>query len=240
MNIKFLLDKIDYAENEHSNQKLFKEKCRVYSFINRTQYLKLKEYGHLYEKMDGLFVDGIFMVKCINLFTHLKIRRHSFDYTSLAKELFEYLNTNTSQTIYFIGATQEEIEKTIKIFTTQYPNMNIIGYRNGYFDKEALENQLKLIIEEKPDFLVVSMGFPLQDEFIVKLKEMKFSGIAFTSGAFIRQSSRGLQYYPNWINKYNLRWLYRLFNEKGMSKRTLRNNFKFVMRFIKDVRETTK
>ncbi len=52
--------------------------------------------------------------------------------TSLAKKTFEYCIINNS-TIYFIGATQSQIEKTIGTINISYPKLNIMGYQNGYF-----------------------------------------------------------------------------------------------------------
>lgn len=64
------------------------------------------------------------------------------------------------------------------------------------------------------------MGTPAQDIFLKELNEIGWDGIAFTCGGFIHQVASGkLNYYPEIINKLNLRWLYRIYDEPKLFKR---------------------
>lgn len=140
--------------------------------------------------------------------------------TSMAKDLFEYLNApNCKDTIYFIGSKQDEVASSVKQFKTNYPNMDIAGYRNGYF-KNNIE-RIKVIndiIRLSPSFVIVGLGNPTQDIFTIDLKKAGYSGNIFTCGGFLHQSCRSLYYYPEWIDKHNLRWLYRFIKEGTWSK----------------------
>lgn len=60
------------------------------------------------------------------------------------------------------------------------------------------------------------MGSPLQEQFALDLKKSGYNGVVFTCGGFLHQTARGIKYYPEWVNKYNLRAFYRLFHEKGL------------------------
>ena len=155
--------------------------------------------------MDGLYVDGMLMCKMINLMWGKKIRRLSFDMSGMAVDLFERLNKNT-ESIYFLGSKQEELEATVRQIISGYPNMKITGYRNGYFSsREQRAQAISDIVELNPDFTIVGMGSPLQEQFCIDLKEAGYKGIAFTCGGFLHQTSNRLNYYPDWVNKYNLR-----------------------------------
>ena len=75
----------------------------------------------LYQQLDGLYIDGIFMCILSRLFYGIRIKRRSFDNTTIAKDLFEYLNKYNFNTIYFVGAKQEEIEQAIQQYKQKYP-----------------------------------------------------------------------------------------------------------------------
>lgn len=59
-------------------------------------------------------------------------------------------------------------------------------------------------------------------------------GIAFTCGGFLHQTSHKINYYPNWVNKLNLRAFYRLTHEKGMFVRLWNVLIEFPIMFIGD------
>ena len=47
----------------------------------------------------------------------------------------------------------------------------------------------------------------------MKLRAQGFSGLGFTCGGFLDQLAESQHYYPAWIDKADLRWLYRLCKE---------------------------
>lgn len=214
---------------------LFSSPGRVYTFVNPYSYHLVRNNENLYNKFDGIFVDGITMCWWMKLLWNNKIPRLSFDMTSIAKDLFNYLNTNNSKTIYFIGAHQEEIEESIAHIIKSYPKINLAGYQNGYFLNEThRSNIIDEIVAKNPDYVIVGMGSPLQEQFLLDLKSRGFKGIGFTCGGFLHQTKDDINYYPKWIDKYNLRAFYRLFHEKGLYKRLYNVLIQFPVLFIYD------
>ncbi|NJO34267.1 MAG: hypothetical protein HC869_15170 [Rhodospirillales bacterium] len=55
----------------------------------------------------------------------------------------------------------------------------------------------------------------MQESFLLRLRQQGFNGVGFTCGGFLDQYSIGKQYYPTWIDRLELRWLYRLIMEPG-------------------------
>lgn len=212
------------------------EDGRIYTCVNPFSYHLVRRNQKLFESMDGLFVDGMTMCLLIRLFWGKHIPRLSFDMSGMAADLFTYLNNKgTERNIYFIGTRQDVLEKTIGQFRKSYPFMNIAGFRNGYFTNDV--DRMKTIndiVRISSDFVVVGMGSPLQEQFVYKLKEAGYKGVAFTCGGFLHQSSNNINYYPNWINKYNLRAFYRLFHEKGIWGRLYNVLIEFPILFIWD------
>lgn len=212
----------------------FSRKGTINTCVNPFSYHIVRENPDIYKKMDGLYVDGILMCKLINILWKRNIRRLSFDMTGMASSLFDRLNNN-KETIYFIGAKQDSLEASIKQIQDAYPQIKIIGFRNGYFQNQnERKKEIKKIVNLSPDFVIVGMGSPLQEKFCIDLKDTGYKGIAFTCGGFLHQTSNGINYYPKWINKYNLRAFYRLFHEKGLWGRLYKVIIEFPIVFLWD------
>lgn len=214
---------------------IFQHPNQIYTFLNPVSYLEASKHIDLFEQFDGIFADGSLLVKAIFLLYGVKIERRSFDMTSLAPLLFKF-TMREKKSIYFIASKQEEIEKACTIFKEQYPNLNIIGFRNGYFkNEEEKEYAIQEIIQKDPDFLIVGMGTIVQEQFLLKAKQMGFKGIGFTCGGFIHQTSKNeISYYPQWVDQYNIRFLYRMYKEKHTRKRYIKAGLIFPWIFLKD------
>lgn len=224
--IRILLEKLKKSGAGYPEEVLVSN-GKIYTFVNPYSYKFVRRNQALFNSMDGIFADGIFLCFNLRLFFGLKVPRLSFDMTKMAKDLFEKVS-ETGESLYIIGAKQDEVEKTITIIRETYPNINIIGFRNGYFtDRADRDNAISDIIGMNPDYVIVGMGTPLQERFILDLRLRGFAGTSFTCGAFISQTSGGLNYYPDWVDKYNLRYFYRQYKEKGLFSR----NFDTFIRF---------
>ncbi|MBD5266817.1 MAG: WecB/TagA/CpsF family glycosyltransferase [Bacteroides sp.] len=212
------------------------ENGRIYTCVNPFSYHLVRRYPELYGAMDGLFVDGMTMCWIIRVLWGKRIPRLSFDMSGIAADLFSYLNTSGSdRSIYFLGTRQDILEKTIKQIQNSYKNMNIVGYRNGYFiDNDDRRTAINEIVKRDSDFTVVGMGSPLQEQFALDLKDAGYKGIVFTCGGFLHQTSNRINYYPKWVNKYNLRAFYRLFHEKGLWSRLYNVLIEFPILFTYD------
>lgn len=226
-----LINKILYSNTIF--EEIFSKKEKIYTFLNPVSYLTALDNKDIFTQFDGIFADGSLLVAAIKVLYHNKVKRISFDMTSLAPELFNYAIMN-KKTIYIVASKQEQVEKSVEIFKKKYPNLQIIGYRKGYFDTDNdIEKEVEKITDLNPDFLIVGMGILMQEKFLLKTKEKGYKGIGFTCGGFIHQTSKNeIDYYPNWVNKLNIRFIYRIYKEKHTRKRYLQAAFLFPIRFI--------
>ena len=210
----------------------FELEGRVYTFLNPVSYIDAIDNRPLFQAFDGIFSDGSLLVAAIRMLYGKKVTRRSFDMTSVAPLLFEYAQ-KYQKSIYIVASKQEEVEKAVSIFYERYPNMQIVGYRNGYFhDEEEQLNEARKIVALNPDFLIVGMGILMQERFLLKVKETGFRGIGFTCGGFIHQTAKDeIDYYPQWVDRMNLRFLYRMYKEPHTRIRYLKAGFIFPVRF---------
>ena len=217
----------------YSVEQIFEMKGKVYTYLNPVSYLTALDNKELFGHMDGIFADGGLLVKAIKMLYGKQVTRRSFDMTSMAPELFAYAEEH-GKTIYIVASKQEQVEKAVEIFRERYPKVNFVGYRNGYFSsEEEMDKEARHITEQNPDFLIVGMGALMQEKFLLKVKNAGYQGIGFTCGGFIHQTSRNeIDYYPAWVDKTNLRFVYRMWKEPHTRKRYLMAGLLFPARFI--------
>lgn len=203
------------------------------TFLNPYSYLLARQNLDLFEKFDRIYIDGIALVKILNLFRVANVKRTSFDATSLVPNVFMNAMEN-SRSLYFIGTKPEIIDETIKNIGNEYQGLNIVGYRDGYIKDNERTKLLKDIEYLKPDIVVCGMGTPLQEKFLIDLRLIGWSGEGYTCGGFLHQAAVKINYYPSWVNKYNLRWAYRMYDEPKLVERYLIGYPKFFMIFLYD------
>ena len=199
------------------------------TFLNPYTLSIMQDFEYLYDNFDYICSDGIVPV-CLERIFGYKTKRLSFDLGSVAKNVLAYAE-KTGRTIYFCGTTSEHLTIAIKKIKALYPGIKIAGSKDGFFSDE--QQTATEIISANPDIVILGMGVPKQDLFAVKLKKMHFQGSVYTCGGFLHQtaiSEKGY-YYPEWINRFNLRTFYRILHEKYILKRVLIYYFPFLFSY---------
>lgn len=216
-----------------SIEELFVTEGQVYTFLNPVSYLSALDNKELFSRFDGIFADGSLLVAAIKHVYGVEVTRRSFDMTSLAPLLLEHAERE-GKAIYIVASKQEQVEKAVEIFRERYPRLKIAGARNGYFSSEEEQDaEARHIVEVNPDFLIVGMGILAQERFILKVKDTGYKGIGFTCGGFIHQTAKNeIDYYPSWVDKMNVRFLYRMYKEKHTRKRYMQAAILFPARFL--------
>ena len=211
------------------------QKGSIYTFLNPVSYLDAIKHKGLFTQYDGIFADGGLLVKAVKFFYGKTIQRRSFDMTSLAPLLFDYAQDN-GKSIAIVASKQESIEQAVKILIAKYPKLSILYFRNGYFNtnKEKMATVHKIILL-KPDFLSVGMGIVKQEDFLLKVKDAGYLGVGFTCGGFIHQIAKDkAEYYPEWIDKHGLRFIYRMYKEPHTRYRYFKTAFVFPIIFLRE------
>src|SRR5699024_3440362 len=100
----------------------------------------------------------------------------------IANKLIE-LGNSLNKKIYFFGAKPEVIESLNNLISEKYPNLKIVGSKDGYVkDKDKVFDE---IVELEPDIILVAMGIPLQEKLIYKhLNKFKKGIFVGVGGSF--------------------------------------------------------
>ncbi len=194
---------------------------KVYSFLNLSSISSLFS-NTLQEGSITYFCDGISTALLFRALSGKFIRRVSFDNTSLAPIVFEKCQADDLK-IYFIGATESEIQAFSAKLMKKYKSLKIAGLHSGYWDETEEKSIIESVLGSGARVVVAGLGAGKQEQFLLDLALAGYSGISFTCGGFIRQEASTAEenYYPAIVNKLNLRFAYRAIKEPHTIKRYL-------------------
>ena len=219
--------------NNLSVENLLRRGKGIYTFLNPVSYLDALKHKELFTSFDGIFADGGLLAKAIKMTYGASVKRRSFDMTSLASIVFSYA-AKTGKSVAIVATKQEMVEKAVTNLEKSFQGLNICYYRNGYFKSEhEMDEEAKKIVTQHPDFLIVGMGIIKQEQFLLKVRNAGYQGIGFTCGGFIHQTAQDkAEYYPDWVDKHGLRFVYRMYKEPHTRKRYVKAAFVFPIRFM--------
>ena len=124
-----------------------------------------------------------------------------------------------SKSFYLVGGEDNIINMTIKKLTLDYPDINIIGHRNGFLTSvEDQDNLIKDICKSRPDVVFVAMGSPKQEllmEEMLKSHKAVYQGLGGSFDIHVGKLRRA----PSWWIKNNLEWFFRMLQEPKRFKR---------------------
>lgn len=122
--------------------------------------------------------------------------------------------------VYFYGAAPGIAEEAAEAMRTRYPGARIVGTADGFQNSSEQQAALVRDIQEKqPAVLLVAMGMPKQEKWIVRhMEELRVPVCIGVGGSFDVFSGR-VNRAPAWMQQRGLEWLYRLIqNPKKYSK----------------------
>lgn len=136
--------------------------------------------------------------------------------------------------LFFLGARDEVVDKVSKTFKAKYPEIQIVGKRNGYFNEREENEVVDEIRASKADIMFVAMGSPQKEIFLNKhLNYMEIPFVMGVGGSFDVVAGVTKRA-PMWMQKAGLEWFFRFLCEpKRMWKRYLVTNIIFLGMIIK-------
>ena len=182
----------------------------------------------LLDKETTLVPDGIGIVKAARSIGYdIKERIAGID---IANKLLEYGNQE-KKSIYLFGAKEEVIVSIKEVFGDKYPNLKIVGAKNGYVSDR--DKVFEDIIKKEPDIILVALGIPYQEKLIYKYLSKFNKGIFVGVGGSFDVISGHKKRAPKIFIKLNLEWLYRIMKEPSRLKRFYDSNIKFLFKVRK-------
>lgn len=132
---------------------------------------------------------------------------------------------------YFYGSTQQTLDKLKDVLQNQYPGLEIAGMYSPPFrplteeeDKEIIDN----INASGADFVWIGLGAPKQERWMAD-HQGKVNGFMVGVGAAFDYFAGNIKRAPEWMQKCNLEWFYRLMQDpRRLFSRYFKTNTKFI------------
>ncbi len=133
---------------------------------------------------------------------------------------------------FFYGSTQETLDKLRSVLETEYPGATVAGMYSPPFRALTEEEEagvIKMINESDADIIWVGLCAPKQERWMYEHRG-KVHGLMVGVGAAFDYHAGNISRAPEWMQRHNLEWLYRLLQDPGrLAGRYLRTNTKYLL-----------
>jgi N-acetylglucosaminyldiphosphoundecaprenol N-acetyl-beta-D-mannosaminyltransferase len=161
---------------------------------------------------DYWLCDGMGAVVAARLLRGVKIRRCT---DGFLEELMSEARRNEWK-VFLLGATPESNQGAADALLRQYPGLQVVGRRDGYFEDSG--DVVRAVNESRAQVLVVGMGSPRQEVWVAQhLGWLKPPCIVTVGGALDVLSGRAKRA-PRIFRRTGTEFLYRLFAEPGRKR----------------------
>ncbi len=137
---------------------------------------------------------------------------------------------------YFFGAKQWVTQKMVDTFVKKYPNLEVAGFRNGYYDRFEEAEIADTIRKSSADMLFVGFSSPMKENFLNNwMQEMQVPFCMGVGGSFDIIAGKTKRA-PVWMQNIGMEWFFRIIQEPGrMWKRYAKTNPVFIWMVLKEL-----
>jgi N-acetylglucosaminyldiphosphoundecaprenol N-acetyl-beta-D-mannosaminyltransferase len=136
--------------------------------------------------------------------------------------------------LFFLGARPGVAQAAARRLKQRYPGLKMVGVHHGYFDRSENEAVVQKINAAAPDILLVGLGMPLQEYWLMENRHRLDAGVALTGGAVFDYVSGRLRRGPRLLVSSSFEWLARLLIEpRRLWRRYLVGNPLFFLRVVR-------
>ena len=133
--------------------------------------------------------------------------------------------------LFFLGARPGAAGAAAKRLKERHPELKISGVCDGYCDRSAAVREINAAA---PDILLVGLGMPLQERWLMENRSRLEVGVALTGGAVFDYVSGRLRRGPRLLTDNGFEWLARLLAEpRRLWRRYLLGNPLFLVRVLR-------
>lgn len=125
----------------------------------------------------------------------------------------------TGKRVYFLGAKPGVAAAAKEELLKDYPEIQIVGLHDGYFDAEEEKKIVEEINGLDVDMLFVCLGAPRQEHWMANHKDQLKVGVMLGLGGTLDILAKTLKRAPKWMIALGIEWLYRVVKEPWRIKR---------------------
>ncbi len=126
---------------------------------------------------------------------------------------------HNDSTFYIVGGRPEVFAETVARLRRDFPDIKIVGARDGYLKTDAeREALIEDVAAKRPDFVFVAMGSPKQEYLMadmLKRHRAVYQGLGGSFDVYTGNAKRA----PKWWIDHNAEFVYRLIKQPSRIKR---------------------
>ncbi len=115
--------------------------------------------------------------------------------------------------VFFLGARQEVVSRTVELFMQQYPKLQLVGWRNGYWSEGQEGDVVDMIRRSRPHILFVAISSPRKERFLGQYARDLSIPFAMGVGGSFDVVSGLVRRAPLWMQRWGLEWFFRFLQE---------------------------
>jgi len=165
---------------------------------------------NFFRTADTVHVDGMSLVNLGRVLGYALLPKHRITYLDWLPQLMAQ-GEKRGWRFFYLGGGPGIAEEAARRLRLMHPSLVLQTY-HGYFDRKGLENQevLEYLAACRPDVLLVGMGMPIQEQWILENLEHIPAHVILTAGAFFDYIAGVIPVPPRWSGRFGVEWLFRL------------------------------
>ncbi len=196
--------------------------------------MQLPWFHSFLQAADIAHCDGMGIIKALGFLGMELPREYRVSYTLLMPALLEECERKGLK-MFLLGSKPQYLSVALQNLREQYPNAGFSG-QHGYFPRDnpqANAMVIEAINAAQPDILLVGMGMPVQEEWVLHHREQLNVKAVLVGGAIIDRLAGEVSDCPTLLSNVGLEWTYRLFREpRRLGARYLLGNPAFVCQIM--------
>lgn len=138
--------------------------------------------------------------------------------------------------VFCLGARADVLREAVKRIRASYPNVNIVGARDGYFSEDEEAAVATEIAAAKPDMLFVAITSPKKERLLARWSDAIQVPVCHGVGGSFDVLAGKVKRAPRGWQSLGVEWLYRVLQEpRRMWRRYLVTNTEFVGLVLKSL-----
>jgi N-acetylglucosaminyldiphosphoundecaprenol N-acetyl-beta-D-mannosaminyltransferase len=187
--------------------------CKIGFFVNVNSVnlaIKNPAFAKRINQSDKRFADGLGM--------RLAARQAGFfikenvNGTDLLPRLCESAE-KSGHSLFLLGAAPAVAQMAAENLCLKYPNLVIAGTAHGYFKPEQSLSIVNQINHSGADILLVAMGSPIQEQWLLDNKKRLTCRTALAVGGLLDFNAGTISRAPLWLRELGMEWVWRLIQE---------------------------
>ena len=140
--------------------------------------------------------------------------------------------------LFLLGSAPQVAAAAAENLRRRFPGLTVCGAMHGYFDKSPRSSENRRVVDAinaaRPHLLLVGMGMPTQERWLMENWPRLEATAAITGGAILEYIAGTMRHGPAWMTQHYLEWLFRLWDRPDRyARRYLVENPLFLGRVLR-------